>query len=393
MTKAYKLALMMIVKNEAGIIAETIDLICKHFSPDYWVISDTGSTDDTKDVITKKMSEKNINGHFADLEWKDFSTNRNHVLNEAMKYADYLLTFDADDGISGNFVMPILKADKYNLRMQSGGMSYNRPFIFSTKRRWKWLGVLHEYITCEDGDHTSNDVGGEYYIQHNRVLGARSSQDKKTKYGNDGNILAAAIENPDTPKNMIPRYTYYAGQSYKDADMMEKAVPFFEQTTKLNGWTEEKYLASIALARYYNTCGNSMLALNWYGKAGQFSPSRVEWAMESATILEPVSNKYALGVLMSISPNKIAHHMSGIYFAIDIRMHNVYFINRLIKIAAKCNRHDVVPPYLEVQAKRAKFLTEEDLLALKSNINYFSSICGENALRGAYEALNMIESN
>lgn len=388
MTKAHKLALMMIVKNEANIIGETLDIICKNFSPDYWVISDTGSTDDTKDVITKKMSEKKINGHFADLEWNDFSTNRNHVLNEAMKCADYLLMFDADDGIQGKLVMPHLEADKYKLRIQSGGMSYHRPFIISTRRQWKWYGVLHEYISCEDGDHKINTVEGNYYIQHNRVLGARSSQDKKTKYSKDGDILAAAIENSETPKHLIPRYTYYAGQSYKDAGMMEQAVPFFEQTTKLNGWTEEKYRAAMDLARHFKTRGESIIALTWYGKAGEFSPSRVEWAMESATILEPASNKIALGVLISISPDSIADSDSGNYFCLDTRMHSVYFINRVIQLATICKRHDVAPPYLETQAKRVKWLTDADLSCLYSNIKYFSSVCGEEALRGAREALS-----
>lgn len=388
MPKAHKLALMMIVKNESSIIGETIDLICKHFSPDYWVISDTGSTDDTKDVITKKMSEKKINGHFADLEWKDFSTNRNHVLNEAMKYADYLLTFDADDGIQGELVMPPLEADKYDLCIQLGGVSYYRPFIFSTRRQWKWYGVLHEYISCEDGDYKTNTVEGNYYIQANRVPGARSSQDQKTKYSKDGDVLAAAIEDPNTPTHLIPRYTYYAGQSYKDAGIMEKAVSFFEQATKLNGWTEEKYRAAMDLARHFKTRGESIIALTWYGKAGEFSPSRVEWAMESATILESVANIYALGVLMSIHPDKIAHHMSVKYFGIDIRTHNVYFFNRVIQLAAKCKRHDVAPPYLEAQAKRVKWLTDADLSCLYSNIKYFSSVCGEEALRGAREALS-----
>ena len=46
------ICLNMIVKNEAAIIADTLDNILEHMPIDYWVIADTGSTDDTVAIIT-----------------------------------------------------------------------------------------------------------------------------------------------------------------------------------------------------------------------------------------------------------------------------------------------------------------------------------------------------
>ena len=43
------ICLNMIVKDEAHIITETLNNISKYI--DYWVISDTGSTDGTQDLI------------------------------------------------------------------------------------------------------------------------------------------------------------------------------------------------------------------------------------------------------------------------------------------------------------------------------------------------------
>lgn len=388
MPKAHMLALMMIVKNEASIIADTLDIISKHFGPDYWVISDTGSTDDTKAVIERKMDELGIPGQFADCDWSDFSTNRNHVLNEAVKHAEYVVTFDADDGIDGSFVLPELSHDMYRLRMQSGGASYHRPFILSSKRKWEWVGVLHEYVRCVDAQPSVADIEGDYFVRHNRVLGCRSSQDSVTKFSRDGDILSAAILDPATPKSMIPRYVYYAAQSYRDAGQMDRAVPFFKRTTEMDGgWSEERYLAAMELARHANARGDRMMALEWYGKAGEFSPSRVEWAMESAGILETVSKRMALGVLTSISADKVAEPGSGAYFVLDVRMHTVYFVNRILFLASDCGRHDLVPPYLEMQAKRSKWLTDEDISHLVSNIEFFSSVCGPDAVRCAKSAL------
>jgi len=45
------ICLNMIVKNEAHIITKTFDNLFKFIHFDYWVISDTGSTDNTKQII------------------------------------------------------------------------------------------------------------------------------------------------------------------------------------------------------------------------------------------------------------------------------------------------------------------------------------------------------
>ena len=55
-----KLALCMIVKNESHIIHECLESIYKFV--DYWIISDTGSTDGTQDIIKNFFKEKGIPG-------------------------------------------------------------------------------------------------------------------------------------------------------------------------------------------------------------------------------------------------------------------------------------------------------------------------------------------
>ena len=46
------ICLNMIVKNESHIIESTLSKLLNKIKIDYWVISDTGSTDDTKEKIT-----------------------------------------------------------------------------------------------------------------------------------------------------------------------------------------------------------------------------------------------------------------------------------------------------------------------------------------------------
>ena len=45
------ICLNMIVKNEAHVILETLINLTSYIDFDYWVISDTGSTDNTKEII------------------------------------------------------------------------------------------------------------------------------------------------------------------------------------------------------------------------------------------------------------------------------------------------------------------------------------------------------
>ena len=63
-----KVTLCMIVKNESHIIHECLETIHKYV--DYWVISDTGSTDGTQDIIKRFFAEKGIPGELHQDEWK-----------------------------------------------------------------------------------------------------------------------------------------------------------------------------------------------------------------------------------------------------------------------------------------------------------------------------------
>ena len=91
------ICLNMIVKNEAHVIIKTLTNICSYINFSYWVISDTGSTDDTKSVITNFFKKNNIKGEIYDDKWKDFGYNRTVALAHAYNKSKYLLIFDADD--------------------------------------------------------------------------------------------------------------------------------------------------------------------------------------------------------------------------------------------------------------------------------------------------------
>ena len=68
----------MIVKNEEHIIEETLECMKKYI--DYYIIADTGSTDNTKLVIKNFFDKVGIEGEIHDIPWKDFGVSSSTLI-------------------------------------------------------------------------------------------------------------------------------------------------------------------------------------------------------------------------------------------------------------------------------------------------------------------------
>ncbi len=118
----YKLALNMIVKDEEHVIKTTLESIHKYI--DYYIITDTGSSDNTKKIIKEFFDSKNIKGEIHDVPWKNFGYNRTKALELCDGKCDYCWVIDADDIIVGDLVLPkVLNKDCYFLK-------YGRDFTY-----------------------------------------------------------------------------------------------------------------------------------------------------------------------------------------------------------------------------------------------------------------------
>lgn len=64
------LCLNMIVKNEGHIIKNTLIKLLNKITFDYWVISDTGSTDKTKEIILDFFKEEILKVNYLMMNGK-----------------------------------------------------------------------------------------------------------------------------------------------------------------------------------------------------------------------------------------------------------------------------------------------------------------------------------
>lgn len=241
-----RIALCMIVKNESHIIHECLNSIYKYI--DYWVISDTGSTDGTQDIIKNFFAEKGISGELHQDEWKNFGHNRTLALRHCDEKAEYAWMIDADDCVEGDFKFPKnMEADGYVIRMGRPEFSWWRTQIFKVDSKWRYEGVLHEYPACEKENPVLAKLEGNYNINA-RTLGARNvGVTPIEKYSKDAEILEKAMI--DEPNNT--RYQFYLAQSYFDSQQWEKAEQAYLKRAQMGGWQEEVYysLYRVAISR------------------------------------------------------------------------------------------------------------------------------------------------
>jgi len=274
LTQKQTICLNMIVKNEAHILEQTLDLLLQYIHFDYWVICDTGSTDSTKSLIMEYFESVGISGELIDSEWKDFGTNRTIALEKAFNKTDYVFIWDADDEISGDFKLPtFLREDSYSFQF-GGNTYYRRTQLVRNTIRWKYEGVLHEYIVGIDSTRPAYFVDGNYHF----ISGRRGARNRNpNKYRDDAIVLEEAYLEAIIKKDPIQsRYAFYTANSYKDANIFDKAIEYYRKVLDLNGWEQEKYMSCLELYELYKRQGSEIQGLYYLIESTKYDKTRVE---------------------------------------------------------------------------------------------------------------------
>jgi tetratricopeptide (TPR) repeat protein len=285
------ICLNMIVKNEAKVIRRCLDSVKDLV--DHWVIVDTGSTDGTQDLIRTALD--GVPGELHERPWKDFGFNRSEALALARDKADYSLIIDADEILirAPGFRMPELVADAYMTVHQAGesGTSFYLTQIVKNTLPWRYVGVLHEVIACDE-KHVDEKLEG---LVCKGFFDSGRNADPKAKYESDARVLEKALETE--PDNA--RYVFYLAQSYRDSGNLARAIETYRRRASMAGWEEEVWYSLFQVAVLLERQGGDFApALAAYLAAYQARPTRAEPLCELARHFRQV-NQYATAYLFA----------------------------------------------------------------------------------------------
>ena len=355
----------MIVKDEAHIIASTLENLCHYIEFDYWVIVDTGSTDNTKQIISDFFKDRNIKGELHETEWKNFGFNRSDALSKAFNKTDYLLIFDADDRIVGEFVLPKeLNLDGYHLKF-GDNFSYVRLLLVNNALRWKFMGVLHEYIICTNENYSCKyeNIEGNYHLVSGKS-GARSNN--PNKYRDDALILETAYDEAQKNKDdIMVRYSFYCAQSYKDAGNHERSIEWYKKRIGHGGWNQEVYCSYITIGQLYAKMNNIESAFYYWALSFNADPERCEGIYY---IIKHCREKgifqLALHYYNWIEKNKTRNLIGKLFVTEDIYKYLLDY--EFTIIACYVGQHKLAIPSFHTLFKYANALSS----SLKENIVY-----------------------
>jgi glycosyltransferase involved in cell wall biosynthesis len=243
-----------------------------------WVIVDTGSTDGTQEIIRAHLAE--LPGELHERPWKNFGHNRTEALELARGKADYILIMDADEvlEVPSGFTMPRLEVEKYMLlhrHRSSGATSWELGTLVKASLPWRYEGVLHEHIACDE-PHRQVSLRGPVVWGY---FDSARNVDPQKKYANDARILEEALR--DEPNNA--RYVFYLGQSYRDCGQLDKAIEAYQRRASIGGWEEEVYYSLLQVAMLKEkTKADPRSIVDAFLRAYQYRPSRAESLVELA---------------------------------------------------------------------------------------------------------------
>jgi glycosyltransferase involved in cell wall biosynthesis len=270
-----EICLVMIVKDEANNIKQCLSKVAPYIN--YWVIVDTGSKDNTIEVIQSTMAEFGIPGEMHERPWVNFEVNRTESLELAKGKCDYRWIIDADDTFEierfgfNPFVGIDKTIDTYQLTYRLNSLQYHRAQLVKSSQHWVYKGVLHEYLHCDEPNLRSAILPGCYVKADISPLKRASSLQEK--YANDAKILEKALV--DEPNNT--RYMFYLAQSYRDSDQFEKALDAYVVRANAGEWDEEVYYSWYMVGKIKersNHPAEEVIAA--YSKAWEYRPQRLE---------------------------------------------------------------------------------------------------------------------
>ena len=236
------LCLNMIVKNESKVIIRALESVVNII--DCFVICDTGSTDNTVQLIKDFFSTHNISGILKLTKFEDFEQARNEALDLCSDFGDYILLMDADMVLKvHDFDKHKLTKDMYYMVQKSNTHTYKNTRIIRNNGTFFYKGLTHEVIMSKKQIVFDNLPENLVYIQDLEDGGC-----KEEKLDRDMNLLLKCWKEEKTS-----RTAFYLANTLFGMGKFREASKYYIERIKFKGWKEEIWYCYYRLGLCYFT--------------------------------------------------------------------------------------------------------------------------------------------
>ena len=240
----------MMVKNEKKRIHITLNSI-RNFA-DSLIIFDTGSTDQTVQILKDFSKESGIPLSLMQGDFINFSESRNISLDfaDSFEYVDYLLLLDCNDELRGGEHLRLF-AEKHKNSKSTGFLTaqewwsgqYDRYYnirLVKARQGWRYRGSVHEWM--KDTKSAPNKEPPVIRIPEKTVIYQDRTQDddkSSKRFVRDKVLLLKDHKDDPTETRII----FYLAQTYYCLGQLEDAFYYYKLRTTLEGFQEEKFHA------------------------------------------------------------------------------------------------------------------------------------------------------
>ena len=303
-----KICFAAIFRNESANVYRCLDGLKEIIS--CISICDTGSEDDTVNLIEKWGSENDVPTKVHFEEFKNFGYNRTRffeMAKESFPDSDYCLLVDADmilvleDGWKD---IDVTK-DRYYFNQKNPSIVYRNTRLIKTSIDWKCIGVTHEYWDANNP--STEEIGPLIWIDDRNDGGH-----KHDKFERDERLLRAGLDDPNEPEHVKRRYTYYLGQTLQSLGKNPQAISYFRKRIELDGWPEEVFYSQMQIGTCYEKMGDEERAAGAYLEAWSKRPTRAEPLYKLANMYRK-KGKNELGLVFAMRGKKIFQPNDGLF--------------------------------------------------------------------------------
>lgn len=372
------LCLVMIVRDEAHVIERCLSSVVNII--DSYLICDTGSEDNTPEIIENFMKNHNVPGQVIYKEWRNFGYNKSYLMKVAHEEfatdAQYLIWLDADEVFLTNpqdyssfltkdikpKLMTFLDSKEsgiFYVETHYGGLKYRRWNLVRNNQLYRWEAPVHEYLVPTIPT-TSAFV--DLFILLARKEGGR------TVKGDSSRRDIEMFEEYLKEKPNDPRTYFYLAQTYGENGQLEKAIEFYRKRMTMGGFYQEKYIAALRSGRFLKSMGKVDEAMEIWEEGRKIVPQRLEIPYEMMTLLKSKENHKEAYFIGLEAYNKFRYTTSHLF--IEEGIYHWRFFMEFSVVAYYSQNYDIAYEVGKRLANEFKYPPEQGKI-VEQNLRFF----------------------